>query len=393
MNVLILSDYYPPDKTGGVGEIARRLRDAYEALGHRVFVLTTGEKRPEEARSGIRRSSRSLLTGVLANNLHALRLLRREAISLVHLHQSSTTLFLLAKPFLRPFPVVLDSLQVSYLSEAREIRTLVVGGRRFRPRTREYLERFLFSPGHLLLDFIGYALSDQVTVVSSENRIELLDTFGRLLPKAVTVIPNGVSNSGSGEPGPFRDPALETRLEGNVVVSYVGVFRTRKRVQNLLLALATVARKQPRTMLLLVGGGRGYEEGLSALVGELGLGDHVIFVGAVPPERVRYYLGLSDIFCLLSSYEGMPMALLEAMEQGKAVVAADRYGMREVLAGRAAGVLVPVDDVPATARALAELIASPERREALGRAARELVHDHYRWDSIARRYLALAAER
>jgi glycosyltransferase involved in cell wall biosynthesis len=146
-------------------------------------------------------------------------------------------------------------------------------------------------------------------------------------------------------------------------------------------------------VLLLVGSGRGYDEELRALAVELAIDQQVIFVGGVPAERVPYYLSLTDVFCLLSSYEGMPVALLEAMNEGKAVVAADGYGMRDLLRSTGSGVLVPVDNLEATASALTTLVQCPERREALGRAAQSFVRSRLSWGAIAGQYLQLVASR
>ena len=390
MKILILTDYYPPDKIGGVGEIARQLREAYRALGHVVFVVTTGETRPGEAREGVFRSSRSLIRGVFLNNAHVLRLIRRHGIGLVHMHQSSTTLFLLARLCLTSFPYVINSLQVSYVTEARQIRSIQVGGRRFRPRFREYFERFVFAPAHIALDFIGYVLSDRVTVVSQGNRDEFCHTFGRWRSVPPDIVPNGVPPT-SVTSGSFCDPDLETRLRGKTVLTYVGVFRMRKRVHNLLFAMREIAAAHPEAVLLLVGGGRGYEREFRALTAELGIAEKVIFVGQVPAERVYYFLSLTDVFCLLSSYEGMPVALLEAMSQGKAVVATDCYGMRDLLRDGHSGVLVPVDDLPATAEALTSLVQYAHRRHSLGQAAQAYVQDRLDWRSIAQQYLDLVA--
>lgn len=385
MTILVLTDYYPPDRIGGVGTIAHGLAAAYRALGHRVLVLTTGTSSGER---DVIRGSRNLAWGVLTNNVRALRIIRREGVKLVHLHQSGTTLFLLARRFKRNFPVVLDSLQVSYVSEAREVRAHTVQGRRVAPGVGEYLEKFVLAPAHVLLDFIGFASSNAVTTVSRDNEREIEATYGRMASRSVTVVPNGVSSSDGAID--FRDAVLEDRLRGNTVIAHVGVFRARKRVANLVLAFAEIAARCPEALLLLVGGGRGYEAGLRALVAELGIADRVVFTGSVPPARVPYYLSLVDVFCLLSSYEGMPMALLEAMQLGKAVIATNGYGMRDLLEGSEAGVLVPVDDIPATAAALEQLVRDPARRRALGEAARARVQSRFSWDRIARQYLALA---
>lgn len=394
MTILLVTDYYPPDRIGGVGTIAHGLAAAYRALGHRVLVLTTGTAREGERESGIVRGARRLAWGVLTNNVRALRIIRREKVSLVHLHQAGTTLFLLARPFMRDFPVVLDSLQVSYVSEAREIRPVVAGDRRIVPGLGEYVERWLLAPAHILLDVIGFVMSDVVTAVSRGNRDEIVRAYGRVTPRAVEVVPNGIA---PGDAPPFRDAALEERLRGRVVVAHVGVFRARKRVANLVLAFSAIASRCPEAVLLLVGGGRRYEGPLAAMATDLGIADRVVFTGSVPADRVPYYLSLVDVFCLLSSYEGMPMALLEAMQAGKAVIATDCYGMRDLLAGDddgtardEAGVLVPVDDIPAAALALEALVRDPVRRRALGAAAVARVQSRFTWDQVARRYLALA---
>lgn len=385
MTILILTDYYPPDRIGGVGAIAQGLAEAYRALGHRVLVLTTGASTGDP---NVIRGARGLVRGVLTNNVRALRIIRREGVRLVHLHQSGTTLFLLLRRLLRDFPMVVDSLQVSYVSEAREIRAHAALGRRFAPGIGEYVEKFVLAPAHILLDVVGVAFSDAVTAVSGDNKREIEETYGRLAPRSVTVVPNGVS--GVGDAAHFSDPDLEDRLRGRTVIAHIGVFRARKRVANLVLAFAEIAPRRPEAMLLLVGGGRGYEARLRGLVAELGIADRVVFTGSVSPARVPYYLSLVDVFCLLSSYEGMPMALLEAMQLGKAVIATNGYGMRDLLEQSDAGVLVPVDDIPATAAALELLVRDPARRRALGEAARARVRAQFSWDRIARQYLALA---
>jgi glycosyltransferase involved in cell wall biosynthesis len=204
----------------------------------------------------------------------------------------------------------------------------------------------------------------------------------------VHVVPNGVADAAH-SPDRFRDLALEAGLQGKVVVTYAGVFRARKRVANLLLAFADVARRFPEAILLVVGGGRGYEEDLLTLARELGLEDRVVFAGPAPADRIPYYLGLTDVFCLLSSYEGMPMGVLEAMNAGLPVVATDAYGQRELLAS-GAGLLVPRDDIPAAAAAIGSLVADAALRASMGAAARERVRSEYSWDRVARRYLELA---
>ena len=56
MNILIMTDYFPPQRVGGVGEVAKALASGYRRLGHDVFVLTTGKRGISEDRMAIVRS-------------------------------------------------------------------------------------------------------------------------------------------------------------------------------------------------------------------------------------------------------------------------------------------------------------------------------------------------
>lgn len=389
MRILLLTDYFPPDKIGGVGEIASHLKSSYEAKGHEVYVLTTGPSRESERSAGIMRSARSLIAGVIINNVHALRLMRAHSVDVIHLHQSSTTLFLFLRLFKKRFPFVLNSFQVSYISEAQEIKSLEYGGRRFRPRFGEYLEKFLFAPVHITLDFIGYVFSDHVTTVSRDNRRELLTSFARVVRKPITVVPNGTIVAPAAVPSWARDLELEARIANKIVVTYVGVFRMRKRMFHLLYAFRVALVRHPNMTLLLVGGGRGYEPEITSLVRELGLEHAVILVGKVPSVTVLYYLHLTDIVCMPSSYEGMPVAILQAMAMGKPVVTTNGFGMRDLIENSETGSLAPVDDVSALADAIAELASNPKKASAMGQRARAVVVAHYGWDDVAERYLDL----
>jgi glycosyltransferase involved in cell wall biosynthesis len=389
MKILILTDYYPPDKLGGVGEIAKNLKTVYEAKGHETWVLTTGTSAGEER---VIRSSASLMKGVFLNNIETIKLIRKHRFDVINAHQSTTMLFLLTKyvPFLyKKFPKVVNSFQVSYFSEFNNVRSIKPFGRKFTPTRKEYIEKWVFAPIHILLDWIGFGLSNEITVVSSENKKEFERTYGRLSRKKIKIIPNGV-DARNFAPGKPKLPAdLLRQLRGKTVLLYVGVFRVRKRVFNLLFALHEVIKNNDKVILVLVGGGRGYEEGILRLVKELGLEDNVVFVGKVPNDQVINYLNAADVFCTLSSYEGMPIAILEAMASGKAILTSRVSGMIDLVSDGEDGYLTKVDDTKQIAKKLQLLVDNPAETKAMGEHARKKVVDHYSWDHIANEYLKL----
>ena len=390
MKILILSDYYPPDKLGGVGQIAESLCDEYEKAGHETWVLTTGTQQKKQKR--VIRSSTSLIKGVFLNNLKTIQLIRREQIDVINMHQSTTTLFLLTKhvPFLyKKFPKIVNSFQVSYFSEFRHIRSVKVRGRTFRPLRKEYVEKWLFAPMHIVLDFFGFIFADEVTVVSQENKDEFERTYGKLSRKTIKVIPNGINTNNFKPRKPRLDASFLRQLKGKTVLLYVGVFRVRKRVFNLLYALEAAVKKNPDTVLVMVGGGRGYEESILELARDMQLDQHILFVGRVPNQEVVEYLNAADIFCALSSYEGMPVAILEAMASGKAILTTSVTGMIDLVEDGADGYLVAVDDIDATSKRIVALASNPQRIHDMGQHARAKIVEQYQWKDIATRYLEI----
>ena len=101
------------------------------------------------------------------------------------------------------------------------------------------------------------------------------------------------------------------------------------------------------------------------------------------------FLRRLDIVVLPSRWEGHPLVLLEAMALGKPIVASAIPGIREVLEPAGAGVLVPPDDEAALAAALRQLVADPERRDALGARAREEAASRYALADVVGRIIGV----
>ena len=147
-----------------------------------------------------------------------------------------------------------------------------------------------------------------------------------------------------------------------------------KRFEILLQAVRRLASRIPGLALLLVGGG-GEEARIRRLVAETGLQDRVIFTGFLGnPTRVY---GILDLYVATSLKEGLPLAPLEAMGAGLAIVATDVPGHRDVIVRDQTGLLVPAEDSAALAEAIASLVADPDRRRRMGQAGRQRVLDHF----------------
>ncbi len=149
--------------------------------------------------------------------------------------------------------------------------------------------------------------------------------------------------------------------------------------------LRALALLEPVPQVRLIGDGP--ERGrLEALVAELGLGDAVTFEGAVR-DGARCFLD-AQIAVLSSRSEGLPGVVLEAMGAGLPVVATAVGGVTELVEDQTTGLLVPPDDPAALAAALAELLADPERRAAMGATARTRA-EAFSWERCVQAHEAL----
>ena len=103
-------------------------------------------------------------------------------------------------------------------------------------------------------------------------------------------------------------------------------------------------------------------------------------------DDVPDLLALADIYAMPSLVEGLPMALLEAMVAGKAIVASATAGIPEAIVDGREGLLVPPGNVDALTRALDTLLRNPALRERLAAAAQARSRAEFTLDVMAGRY-------
>jgi glycosyltransferase involved in cell wall biosynthesis len=133
--------------------------------------------------------------------------------------------------------------------------------------------------------------------------------------------------------------------------------------------------------------GGAYERELRDEAARLGVADRVFFAGA--RDDIPALLAGSDVFCLPSSAEGLPIVVLEAMASARPVVASAVGGTPELVADGVTGLLVPPEDPFALAAALRSLLADPARVRALGQAGRDRVHREFSLERSTGRVLDL----
>lgn len=131
---------------------------------------------------------------------------------------------------------------------------------------------------------------------------------------------------------------------------------------------------------------------LRALVGEMGLGDRVFFLGALSHADAMAEVAAADIFCLPSSLEAFGIAHLEAMALGKVVVGVLGQGPELFITNGATGYLCPPNDHIGLAGIIQNVLADRQAAIAMGTAARKHCEENYTWRHSAKRLVELYRE-
>jgi glycosyltransferase involved in cell wall biosynthesis len=120
---------------------------------------------------------------------------------------------------------------------------------------------------------------------------------------------------------------------------------------------------------------------LERMIGEAGIGDRVSLGGRVPYERLEEVYRAADIFVMPSLAEGLPLAMVEAMASGLAIVATDIPEHRQV-ADETAIRFVPPGDPAALARAIDDLAADEASRRSMAARARRIAEERFDWGTL-----------
>ena len=165
------------------------------------------------------------------------------------------------------------------------------------------------------------------------------------------------------------------------IIGTVCVFRVQKRLHYWLDLAKKVLSNYPNTHFILVGDGP-EEENIRAKVKQLNLNDRVHFPGRL--EEVRPWLAAMDIYLMTSEFEGLPIAMLEAMSMELPVVATTAGGIGEVVREGKEGFLSTINACFALEKGLLQLLSSPSLRETIGRNARQRVIEGFSIERMMR---------
>jgi glycosyltransferase involved in cell wall biosynthesis len=241
------------------------------------------------------------------------------------------------------------------------------------------------------LRMLSYRLTDGLSFYTAAVSHAAADRFVRL--KAVprrkcVVVTNGIDTA---EFVPDAERRARMRAAMDAQNEFIWLTAGRlvpaKDIPNLLRAFARVRSAHPEAQLWIAGEavGTGLKQAGGRAV-ELGSFDGVHWLGL--RRDLPALLDAADGFVLASAWEGMPLALGEAMAMEKPVVATDVGGVRELVGND--GLIVPAKNSEALAGALLDIMRmAPEDRRALGRAVRWRIQGQFSMDAKVDRWEAL----
>jgi glycosyltransferase involved in cell wall biosynthesis len=227
-----------------------------------------------------------------------------------------------------------------------------------------------------LADYTVVYFPNKATSVSKVQQLYFKEKFGR----EVIYIPNGVS------PVQRKEPQwiLEKGIEPNRYILFAARLVEEKGAHFLIEAFKGLKTD----MKLVIAGDAAHAERYKAELRELAEDDpRILFPGFVTGRPLEELFSNAYIFCLPSTLEGLPIALLEAMSYGNCCLASDIPENLEALEDY--GYTFRNRDVEDLRRVLKELIEHPDKVEAKKDAAREHVLKNYSWDRVTEQMEAL----
>jgi glycosyltransferase involved in cell wall biosynthesis len=289
--------------------------------------------------------------------------IRRHRIDIVHTHLLAADIMGRVAGFLTGRPVV-STIHNNRMDLDEE------------PARRQWMERLT-----------AHWMCRRLVVVSSLLREEITAWFGLPRNKVITIA-NGVDTERFWRGPDFDRAAVKRELLGGEYPMVTNVARmVPQKAQNFLIqAAAIVAKTRPDVRFVMLGGGP-LQADLEAQARECGVEQQVVFAGF--RSDVPDVLAASEVFVLSSLWEGMPVALLEAMAAGCAAVCTDVGGVGQVLQHEQTGLLVTPGDAEALAAALLRCLDDPAYARQLATTGQEWVTREYGMRAWVRKWEVL----
>ncbi|MBN8655982.1 MAG: glycosyltransferase family 4 protein [Anaerolineae bacterium] len=357
--------------TGGVAAYIRMLVQNLNREKFKITVACLSENGPEfaaELKTAFGVSAFSLaMNRYKVNPFTDTRVLiqlashiRREKYDLIHAHASKAGFLMRMAAIGTGIPVIYSPHNFAFHEGSKPVVARVVA----------------------LLEALIVNFTAKIITVAAHER-ELALRYGVGVPELYEVIPTGI------DPAPYRLTvdvvALKTSLSipaSARVVGAVGRLAVPKLPNDFVRMAASLHETHPDVHFVWVGSGP-LEAGARDLARQLHVENIVHWLGH--RTDVNHLYKMFDCFVLLSKWEGNPLVVLEAFAAGVPVIAFDNLGTHELIGTGNHGILIPIGDWQALARAIANLLDHPAQASEMSRLAGEQLEHDFTLDGMMRK--------
>jgi glycosyltransferase involved in cell wall biosynthesis len=256
-----------------------------------------------------------------------------------------------------------------------------------------------FPPARARIESMLMQQADHIIAECPQDRQDMQDLYGAL-PGRITIAPCGFDPE---ELWPVPQDEARIRLglpRDKFLVLQLGRMVPRKGVDTVIQGVAMLRNHyRVDAGLLVVGGDISRPQGcdsmemarLRTLAAQLGIGEHVRFVGQQPRAELRYWYGAANAFVTTPWYEPFGITPVEAMACARPVVGSEVGGIKSTVLDGVTGFLIPSRDPHAVADRLATLEQDPLLARAMGEQGLQRAYQHYTWRTVAQQVAAIYA--
>ena len=367
MHICFLCNEYPPGQIGGIGAFTQTLGRKLVANGHEVTALGIypSDREGVEDDQGVRvlriSHTRVPRLGFIVNGYRLRKALRQidEQCSIDIIEGPELSLATIPRSF--------PGTKIIRMNGGHHFFHFTLGQRR--RLWRSWLERRSFANADFLC-----AVSD---FVAEETR-RLLGLGDR----PIEIVPNAVDASS------FGFHSSESEEDG--LILFAGTVCEKKGIRELIQAMPQIVQALPMAHLWVVGrdsrdphNGFSFTECLRKTM-DPSVAKHVIFKGAVEHSLMPQIIARAQVCVYPSHMEALPLAWLEGLSVGKAVVASRTGPGPEVIEDGVSGLLCDPHDPASIAEKVIQVLKDPTLRSRLGRKARARVVDRFSVDAVVK---------